>query len=114
MIIYKKRFKESDTVSAIGSGIADIYRSDHIDSLSIFKKVKKVFVAKNLEDGIEKSLDKKDVVLVVKGPHDVLWAKPVVDGKLVEGMFSGSFIYSSNGVVMKSYSHPIRLMDRVE
>lgn len=102
------------TRSDIGSGYADIYRGKYVDSLSVFKNVDEVFVAKDLDSGIEMSLKGKPVVLVTNAYKDVLRAYPIVDGEIVNGMWDGSFVYTSNGVVMKGYSHPIRLMARVE
>ena len=100
--------------SVIGQGIADVYKSGYgIDSLSVFNKnIDEVFCLKSLDDW-EKHKN-KNCVLVEKGPRDVLWAKPVIDGKIVSGMWGGCYIYSSNNVVMNGYPHPIRLMDRVE
>ena len=115
---FQEYIKEEDnTKSVIGSGIADVFTDKHIDTLGIIvgKKIQQVYVAKDIEDGVKRYNPKTPPVLVIKGPANVLWAKPITkDGKLVNGMSSGSFIYTSNNVVMKNYSHPIRLMDRVE
>ena len=103
------------TKSDIGAGTASIYRDDYIDNLSVFKNVDEVFVAKDLESGIEMSLKGRAVVLVTNAYKDSLRAYPIVDGKLItHGMWDGSFIYTSNSVVMKNYKHPIGLMARVE
>jgi hypothetical protein len=104
-----------DSKSDIGSGWAEIYRGSFIDSLSVFKDVDEVFVAKDLESGIELSLKGRPVVLVTNAYKNVLRAFPIVEGQLLtQGMFDGSFIYTSNDVIMKGYSHPIRLMARIE
>jgi hypothetical protein len=112
----KIKIAESDNIhSMIGAGWADIFRGSFKDGLAYFKNEKKVLVAKDLESGIDLESKGEPVVLVVKGPHDILWARPIANGKLqTGGMASGSFIYTSNGVVMKDYHHPIRLMDRFE
>ena len=110
----KIELKEGNRKSDIGSGYADIYRN-HIDSLAAFRKENEVYVAKDEEDAIKKSLEGKATVLVTNAYKDTLRAYPVIAGELkLGGMFSGSFIYSSNNIVMKGYSHPIRLMDRFE
>ena len=113
-LIESKLEESFGTVSDIGYGYAEIYRGDYVDSLSVFKKVDEVYVAKNLDDAIDRSLKGEAVVLVTNAYKDILRAYPVVDGELIDGMWDGSFVYTSNNVVMKGYSHPIRLLARVE
>lgn len=71
--------------SMIGHGTAYIFRNMHKDSLAYFKDDDNVYVAKDLEDAIEHSLGltgDNATVLVINGPHDVLWATPVINGVL--------------------------------
>ena len=105
--------EETELKSVIGQGYAYIYKDKHgMDSLSVFKKnIDEVYCLNSLSDW-EKHKN-KNCVLVVNGPK-TLWAKPVIDGKIVSGMWGGCFIYTSNNIVMKGYSNPIRLMDRIE
>jgi hypothetical protein len=114
------RFIEEDNEkSAIGSGLIDIYHSADWgwDSLSVLKRYNptSIYVAKDMNDANEYCLTKdKPCLLVVKGPRNILWALPVISGFLVHGMWGGSFVYTSNSVVMKGESSPIHLMDRLE
>jgi len=105
--------EETELKSVIGQGYAYIYKDKHgMDSLSVFKKnIDEVYCLNSLSDW-EKHKN-KNCVLVVNGPG-CLWANPVIDGKIIRGMFGGCFIYTSNKIVMKGYSNPIKLMDRVE
>ena len=115
---YKKKFiehytEEENPKSVIGAGLAHIYMSDHISGY--YKHKTEIFVAKDLESGIDLESKGKDVCLVVDGPIKVLWAVPIINGKLQSGgMYDGRWVYSSNDIVMKGYRHPIRLMDRFE
>ena len=111
------KFTDYLTEGIIGSGIADIYMGKFRDKLGIIVSTgaTEVYVAKDIEDAIKHYGNKTPPVIIEKGQWDVLWAFPVdEDGEIIRGMFSGAFIYSSNGIVMKGYHHPIRLMDRNE
>ena len=119
-----KILKEVENLrSAIGSGKAYIYTRKgygKLDSLSVLpKEADEVMVCQNLEHA-KKFLGNKKTppVIVIQGPMNVLWALPIIekDGEpyVVHGMHGGSYINSSNSLVMDKYLHPIRLMDRVE
>lgn len=106
---------EENIKSDIGSGYAKIYRGNYIDSKSVFNHTDEIFVAKDLESAKELSLKGKDVVLVTNSYKGIFRAYPVVDGNLLlNGMWDGSFIYTSDNIIMKGYPHPIRLMARIE
>jgi hypothetical protein len=107
-----------ETRSDIGSGYAEIFRASGRSkaSLNAFWNDNEVYLAKDLESGIEKSLKSTEpVVLVTNSYKDILRAYPIINGSLrLDGMYGGSWVYTSDSGVMKGYSHPIRLMDRFE